>query len=286
MIRALGVGTIGRRYWGARPGQLFALLPAPVDSDVCLAQAGVSGFEDTDEDWDREFERLVAGLVRVLEQRFGEASVVASPRRKSWKTRLARFGNRPQDITNPDKLTPAVALTSAARDDSYLDFASVEFGRDAKSSSSLACMFSSGGHPILWVWLDEDVAPGWAEIIQTAGGSVPVSELDIAWESVLPEKPRLSIELPRARARLHRGDSASWTDGAHSLGFHAGLGVRPPEVYLPPESKWMTVSPAWAATLRSAIVRDFEQLGVRVVEMANASVWDGHPEAVTDKPPS
>jgi hypothetical protein len=54
--------------------------------------------------------------------------------------------------------------------------------------------------------------------------------------------------------------------------------VRPPEVYLPPESTWASAAPSWAATLRGSIVRDFEQLGVRVVEMANADVRDGHPE--------
>lgn len=271
---------------GARPGQVFAVLPEPVNADKRLAAAGFLDFEDTDEDWDRDFRRLVVGLVRALERRFGESSVVAPPRVQSWRTRLARFGNRPQDITNPDKLAPDAALTSAARDDSYLEFASVEFGRGAKlrsSASASACMFASGGQPIIWIWLDDDVALAWSEIIEEARETQPSRELDIAWESLLPDKPRLSIELPRAV--LHRGDSASWTDGARGLGFHAGLGVRPPEVYLPPESAWEAASPVWAATLRDTIVRDFEQLGVRVVEIANASVRDGDPEAVTDKPP-
>jgi hypothetical protein len=263
------------------------VLPEPVDADTCLAAAGFSGFEEADEDWDRDFDRLIAGLVRALERRFGESSVVAPPRRQSWRTRLARFGMRPQDITNPDELAPDAALMRAARDDSYLEFASVEFGRDAKlraSASASACMFAANGHPIIWVWLDEDVALAWSEIIEETRGSQPCSELDIAWESLLPETPRLAIELPRAR--LHRGDSASWTDGTRGLGFHAGLGVRPPEVYLPPETAWETASPVWAATLRDTIIRDFEQLGVRVVEIANASVRDGHPEAVTHKPPA
>ena len=261
MIRALRTGTIGRRYVGVRPGQLFALLPEP---------------EDGDDEWDRDFDRLVVDFVRVLEHRFGHASVVAPPRRQSQWARLKRYGNRPQDITNPDALAPDAALTRAARNDSYLEFASVAFGRDAGLPSS-ALMFSSDGHAIIWIWLDDDVALGWAEILEEARGSWPCSGIDLAWERLLPEKPRLSIELPRAR--LHRGDSASWTNGSQSLGFHAGLGVRPPEVYLPPESVWATAAPTWAATLRCSIIRDFEQLGARVVEMADASVFDGHPEA-------
>jgi hypothetical protein len=276
MIRALRIGTIGRRYVGDRPGQLFALLPDPVDSDACLAEAGFSAFEDTDDKWERDFERLVAGLIRALERRFGKPSVVAPPRRQSRWSRLKRSGSRPQDIINPDKLAPDAALASAARDDSYLEFAWVELGRDTKVPA-LASMFSSDGHPIIWVWLDENVALGWSEIVEEARGSWPCSALDIAWDRLLPDKPRLSIELPRAR--LHRGDSASWTDGSRSLGFQAGLGVRPPEVYLPPESLWMTASPGWAAMLRCSIIQDFEQLGARVVEMADAPVHDGHPEA-------
>jgi hypothetical protein len=263
MIRALRIGMIGRRYMGARAGQLFALQPDPVDSD--------------DAEWERDFDRLVGELIRALERRFGQPSVVAPPRasQQSWWARLKRSGNRPQDITNPDKLSPDAALGWGLRDDSYLEFASVEFGRDAKLPSP-ALMFTSDGHPIIWIWLDDDVAPSWSEIVEETRGGLPCSALDIAWERLLPEKPRLSIELPRAT--LHRGESASWTDGARSLGFHAGLGVRPPEVYLPPESAWASASPGWAAMLRGSIVRDFEQLGVRVVEMANADVRDGHPE--------
>jgi hypothetical protein len=279
MIRALRVGTIGARYRGARPGRLFALLPEPVDGNECLAAAGFTAFADSDDEWDREFDRLVVGLVRALERRFGEPSVVAPPRRQSWMTRLARLGSRPKDTTNPDKLTPEAALTSAVRDDSYLEFAAVELGRSA-APPGLAMAFTSGGHPIVWVWLDDSVAAQWSDLVGTVVGDLPRSDLDIAWESLIPAKPVLSIELPRAR--LHRGDSASWTDGARSLGFHAGLGVHPHEVYLPSEAAWATTSPAWAATLRDVIVRDFEQMGVRVVERPNATVHDGHPEAISE----
>jgi hypothetical protein len=253
MIRALRVGTIGARYRGARPGRVFALLPEPAHA----------------------FDQLVASVVSVLERRLGEPSVVAPPRRQSLWTRLARFGNRPQDIINPDKLTPSAALTSAATRSGYLEFAAVEFGHSGM-------LFCTDRDPVLWIWLDEGTAASWSEILEAAAGPWPCSALDREWE--LPEKPYLSIELPRVM--LHWGESASWSDGSRSLGFQAGLGVNPPEVYLPPESTWVMASPAWAAALRAEIIRDFEQLGARVVEMADASVSEGHPQAIIEKPPA
>jgi hypothetical protein len=260
MIRALRVGTIGTRYWGARTGHLHALLPEPVDAS------------------DGDFDRLVAGLVEVLVTRFGDPSVVAprraptSPSPTSWLNRLAHAirPTRPQDLVNPGQLAPDIALLDAARSDNHLDFALVEFGRSLGQTH--AAMFSADGHPIFWLWLHEEVHGSWLEIVEVVSRDWPCSEVQLAWEGMLPARPRLSVELPRAN--LHRGDSASWTDGARCLNFAAGLGVDPCEVYLPPESQWIASAPAWAATLRGTIVRDFEQLGARVVAISGAHVHE------------
>lgn len=246
-------------------------MPEPVDADARLA--------DSDGECNRGFERLVSDVVATLERMHGEPSVVA-PRRSgspSWMARLARALRLVQshEGINPDKLAPGPALTSAATSDSYLEFASVEFGRSG-SEPGLAMTFTADAHPIIWIWLHDSVAASWSALVQAVTRDWPCSEARIAWESLMPAKPFLSIELPRAR--LHRGDSACWSDGSRALGFQAGLGVHPHEVYLPTESAWAAAAPAWAATLRGVIVRDFEQMRVRVVESPNATVRDGHPE--------
>jgi len=87
----------------------------------------------------------------------------------------------------------------------------------------------------------------------------------------------LARELPRVA--LHRGDAISWTDGEHVLGFNAGLGVSPAEVYVPTESSWSASAPVWASTLRATIVRDFEASGVRVVAHEGAGAFDDFQKA-------
>src|SRR5262249_34718391 len=138
------------------------------------------------------------------------------------------------DILNPGGLSPLAALLDAAYDDSHLDFASVRF--EGVKRSPQALVWTSDGHPILWAWLSENAAATWSDTVAELAKGLPCVELSIAWDVLVPTRPVLSMELPRAM--LHRGESASWTDGEHVLGFDAGVGVVPAEVYLPPESEW------------------------------------------------
>jgi hypothetical protein len=82
-----------------------------------------------------------------------------------------------------------------------------------------------------------------------------------------------------SRANLHRGDSASWSEGGRVLGLFAGLGVDPVEVYVPPEPTWRAGAPAWARDFRERVIRDFEALGVRVVVLPNAALYEIPPPA-------
>ncbi len=266
------MGAIGPRWVGGGHGQLHVLLPSPVDSDACLADAGFGEFADSDEVWDRGFDALVRDVVDSLRKHAKGVSVVA-PRGKldlTWSGRLVRFlrfQNEP-DPVNPDGLEAVDALLHAARDDSYLQFAAVDF-LDA-SHPVVARVFISDGHPLIWIWLADDWAYLWAELARASAGALPMESISLAWERLVPRQ--FTEELPRAR--IHRGDSASWTDGMNVLGFHAGLGVTPAEVYLPPEREWATVAPIWAREKRSAIVRDFIAIGVRVVDTPGAAVWE------------
>jgi hypothetical protein len=276
-IAAICRGDLGRHYMGQRPGSLFALLPDPVDADACLASAGFTRFADSDERWDADFDAFVAATVTALQARFGEPEVTVPERspHAAWVERLDGFlGGLLLGRSRPARRrwTATDALRHAARDDQTFAFAHVGFG-DANHRHAIgyrAGLFAGDGHPILWVWLDEQVAEQWPAIAQAAAGDWPCTELELAWGSLLPSMPMLARELPRAS--LHRGDAASWTDGARTLWFHAGLGVSPPEVYLPPESQWPAHAPAWAASLRPTIVRELEAIGVRVVETPRGAV--------------
>jgi len=73
-------------------------------------------------------------------------------------------------------------------------------------------------------------------------------------------------------AHLHRGDSASYRYEGGALGCHAGLGVRPVEVYMPPEELFDAQVPR-ARGRHAEMKRAFEALGARVVILANATVW-------------
>ncbi|MFO0629518.1 MAG: hypothetical protein U0325_28335 [Polyangiales bacterium] len=76
-------------------------------------------------------------------------------------------------------------------------------------------------------------------------------------------------------ARIHWGDSASWRCDEGALGFDAGLGASPPEVYVPPEAEFARRAPPWARARLDEITRDFRALGARVVPRANARLDGG-----------
>jgi len=276
-IVAIHQGKLGHYYMGRRRGSVFALLPDPVDADACLASAGFTSFADSDDRWDADFDAFVAATVTALQARFGETEVTVPERspHPAWVERLDGFlGGLLLGRSRPAqrRWTATDALCQAARDDQVLAFAYVGFG-DANHRHAIgyrAGVFASDGHPILWVWLDEEVAEAWPAIVRAAAGDWPCTELELAWGSLLPSMPMLSRELPRAS--LHRGDAATWTDGERTLWFQAGLGVSPGAVYLPPESQWSALAPTWAASLRPTIVRELEALGVRVVAMPGAGV--------------
>ena len=58
-ITAVRLGIVGRYDWQSRPGTLLALLPEPVNADVCFQSAGYDTLGDVDDQWDQDFERLI-----------------------------------------------------------------------------------------------------------------------------------------------------------------------------------------------------------------------------------
>jgi hypothetical protein len=76
------------------------------------------------------------------------------------------------------------------------------------------------------------------------------------------------------KAQLHRGEHASYSCDEGTLQLHAGLGVSPAEVYVPPREKFLATAPEWARALYDDVVKSFTELGARVVVSRSASVWE------------
>ncbi len=74
-------------------------------------------------------------------------------------------------------------------------------------------------------------------------------------------------------ANLRWGEEATCELPGGILGFQAGLGVRPAEVYLPPPDLLDTQVPVWARGRHGEIVHAFEAINVRVVVLPDASAW-------------
>ncbi|MDB4927765.1 MAG: hypothetical protein JWM10_249 [Myxococcaceae bacterium] len=183
-ISAVRLGVVGPCAWQARPGTLLALLPEPVNSDVCLQAAGYDTFADGDEEWDEDFKRLVESLLGDLTQRHGVPALHAPerclPPRRGWLP-----VPRPK---SPPALSPLDALASAGHDDQRLEFACAAFG-----AARSAALFTSDGHCLLWVWfaanseVDELVA-----VVRRAVASWPCRDLAIDWTRLIPSTLELS----------------------------------------------------------------------------------------------
>lgn len=272
-------GHIGARFRGHERGHLFALTLEQVDAATSLHDAGLPTFTGSDERRDEQFKTIITALLLRLEDTFGEPSVTAPPlaiEQSRWEQLKSIL--RPtqlrgiDDLVNPAGLSPITALMSAAHDSSELKFAIVSFGRSAGRSDALVC--ASDGRPILWVWLSDEVKDQWPTLSQAGAGALPCLDVSVGWDKLLPTWPWFSAELPRVS--FHRGESAIWRDGTRHLGFNAGLGVSPPEVYVPTAKLWSSSVPPWASSLRPTIIDDLQASGAVVVELDHAAVFGAH----------
>ena len=153
------------------PGRSFALWPEPVDHDAGLAEAGFTAFADSDDEWDEQFEALVGAVFAQLAQ-LGELAIDApdiAPARRSLWSRL-----------RGDKavLTPAERFILAVRDD--------QLGPVRAHFGPRATVTARDGHPILWIWLRDDVAATWPVLCQAVAAGRPIVETALDWARLAP----------------------------------------------------------------------------------------------------
>ena len=73
---------------------------------------------------------------------------------------------------------------------------------------------------------------------------------------------------------VQRGDSAVVVLPAGRLGCHLGLGLDPPEAYLPPRESFDAQAPAFARGHYDSIERAFRAAGFRFVVASKAAIWE------------
>jgi hypothetical protein len=120
-----------RPSWSPSSGTLWAVWPSPIDHDLCLRDAGVDEFDDTDSAWNVEFSTLLEKLIKSL-AKLGEGTLIQ--------------GEYPVDHSC-HRVSLCDALIGAATDDNFHP-CMVTFG-----APPVASLRTSYGHAIIWVWL-------------------------------------------------------------------------------------------------------------------------------------
>lgn len=171
-VSTIGVLDVGARWQGATLGHLRALIPLPVNSDACLAAAGLDDFADSDEAWDQDFDRMLELLLSTMDTAAAQLVVATAERSESLAERLLRLLPWRHTPTPPATQDAASALSTAARDDQYLKFASL--------ATRGVTLHTADGHPIVWVWTTDDT--NWHAIERLLSRTWPTKalELDIA----------------------------------------------------------------------------------------------------------
>lgn len=182
-IERIHWGRVGQRGYRDACGSLFALWPEPIDADRCFDLAGFDGFEDSDEIWNADFESLLETVLVTLRQ-YGRG-VTAGERPVVDRSLLDRLARR-----CPSTLELSAHLALVAMDDSFAP-CRVDFGDPV-----CAVLVAGDGHPIVWIWLHEEVAGAWREHVARIASGRPLVETNLDWEVLLPRGPFQAAPLP------------------------------------------------------------------------------------------
>ena len=145
-----------------------AIWPGPVDADACFASVGFTDFDDSDDAWDVDLERLVRELYeRFL--RLGPASRV-----------LGELPVQPRGLFRKRKIGTLSDMLMCGLEDDNFGVCTVGFGEPAS-----AWLTTSGGHPIVWV------QPGASHvsietIVAETFPELPHVRMDLDWNVLAP----------------------------------------------------------------------------------------------------
>jgi hypothetical protein len=146
----------------ASGGGLWALWPSPIDHDECFAAAGFTEFEDSDNEWDREFEQFVIRVYFEL-AKLGEPRL-AGGEFPTWRSRF--------------KKSYCEALLAATRDDAFPP-CRVVFGEPIAGS-----LRTDSGHQVVWLWLADDTL-GIDSVLSAAADGREIRQQQLDWSKLV-----------------------------------------------------------------------------------------------------
>ncbi len=168
--------------FAAQVTQLFAFWPSPVGGDVCFEKAGFTEFsaEAGDEAWDAEWTAIIRSLLGYA-ARFGPLCLlnepdVFEPEERSFLQRCMFWFRRPRRAV---ELSIAERLELSTRDD-WFPAAVVAVGDPAVMQ-----LWSSRGHPILWVDVHASLSLAPQALAQAIAGGRPIQQYALAWQYLL-----------------------------------------------------------------------------------------------------
>ena len=154
-----------------RQGPCIALWPEPIDSDDCFAKAGFNRFEDSGDQWDREFLATCSKIFNALAHQ-------GTPRLLSGELPMEKMG-----FFKQKQGTLLEALECAAQDDQFPPCC-VGFGESAD-----VFLVTSDGHPIFWIYPGPNIRPeDWLQSLNLGFG---LENTDLDWSLLAPNSQRI-----------------------------------------------------------------------------------------------
>ncbi|MBE3123248.1 MAG: hypothetical protein IMZ65_00410 [Planctomycetes bacterium] len=162
------------------PGRdVLAVWPSPVNADACFSAAGFEEFTDPDDQYDREWQEMIAHSLDYL-GRFGCPKVRRAaevyenlPLLQRWLNRL-RFlpGTRRVDL-------PIVEQMDLVTTDDRFGNVAVEFGQESR-----VLLKAGHGHPILFVQFAVPCGTAIEDFVRQVAEERPVSRRMLDWSKL------------------------------------------------------------------------------------------------------
>ena len=154
-------------FWEGPDTEVTAIWPGPVDHDECFRSAGFTDFEDSDDAWDSEFERLAHRLVTWL-KRFGEP---ATAQREGVRQAVIHYlSGKPGDSALVRR------ILAPAYDDREFEVI-VNFG-----SPVAVRLCTGGGHEIFWLATRKQEAMDREDLLEFLAEGRDVSRTSLKWD--------------------------------------------------------------------------------------------------------
>lgn len=149
---------------------LIALWPAPVNHDVCFAEAGFANFGDNDQDWDLAAEGLLRRVISKLTAH-GAANLMSQQLREHlpWYLRLFRSA---EPLPLLEQVLQPIHWDS-------LTHCHITFGEQG------AALRTGNGHFLLWLTMPRHEASSPSNFVNEVAGSTPVTRTELKWQALL-----------------------------------------------------------------------------------------------------